>query len=146
MILYLWESAVTLLIKNTLCFTSFKLSPLWANSADDNLTIFFSYFSQKTGLTFHANCLLRRQFAWNIRSCSLGRIRKIFQNVVCWNYYSACFVLRFQFKAITEVWKRRWCHLIQNFMEFKPPPPPPTLRYWHHPVQENSDNAVGYFS
>ena len=28
----------------------------WANSADDNLVIFFFYFYQKQYLTFHANC------------------------------------------------------------------------------------------
>ena len=35
-------------------------------------------------MTFHANCLLRRQFAWNIKSCFLGKIRKYHQFVVCW--------------------------------------------------------------
>ena len=47
----------------------------------------FLIFPRKQDLTFHANCLLRRQFAWNVKSCSLGKIRKIFQNVVCWKFY-----------------------------------------------------------
>ena len=32
---------------------------------------------RKQDMTFHANCLLRRQFAWNVKSCILGKIRKI---------------------------------------------------------------------
>ena len=52
---------------NTLTFTT-----LWAFSADDKLMIFFLIFPSKLDLTFHANCLL-----------FLGKIRKIFQNVVC---------------------------------------------------------------
>ena len=50
----------------------------------------FLIFPRKQDLTFHANCLLRRQFAWNVKSCFLGKIRKIFQNVVCWNFYPEC--------------------------------------------------------
>ena len=42
----------------TLTFTT-----LWANSADDRLMIFFLIFTKKQDLAFHANCLLRRQFA-----------------------------------------------------------------------------------
>ena len=45
----------------------------------------FLTFPRKQDLTFHANCLLRRQFAWNAISCFLGKIRKIFQNVVLKN-------------------------------------------------------------
>ena len=38
---------------------------------------YFSYFSQKTRfLISNANWLLWRQFAWNIKSCFLGKIRK----------------------------------------------------------------------
>ena len=41
-----------------------------------------------TFLTFHANCLLwRRQFAWHVKTCCLGK------NVVCWNYYPTCLAL-----------------------------------------------------
>ena len=52
----------------------------------------FLIFSRKQHLTFHANCLLRRQFAWNVKSFFFwgggggGKIRKIIQNVVCWNF------------------------------------------------------------
>ena len=33
-------------------------------------------FHRKLALTFHANCLLRRQFAWNVRAYFLGKLRK----------------------------------------------------------------------
>ena len=72
----------------------------------------FSYFSQKTGLdflcklsatrnhdlTFHANCFHWWQFAWNITSCFLGKISKIFQCAVCWKFYPACLV------ALSRIW------------------------------------------
>ena len=50
----------------------------------------FLIFPRKQDLTFLANCLLRRQFAWNVISCFLRKIRKIFQNVVCWKFYPEC--------------------------------------------------------
>ena len=50
----------------------------------------FLIFPRKQDLTFHANCLLRRQFAWNVLSCFLRKIRKKFQNVVCWKFYPEC--------------------------------------------------------
>ena len=52
--------------------------------------VIFLIFPRKQDLTFHANCLLRRQFAWNVKSCFLGKIRKIFQSVVCWKFYPEC--------------------------------------------------------
>ena len=62
-----------------------------ANSTDNNLMIFFFFFFfRKQGLTFHANCLLRRQFALNIKHCYLEQFRKIFQNVVCWLFFFDC--------------------------------------------------------
>ena len=50
----------------------------------------FLIFLRKQDTTFHANCLPRRQFAWNVISCFLRKIRKIFQNVVCWKFYPEC--------------------------------------------------------
>ena len=41
----------------------------WANLADLKLVIFFLIFPRKQDLTFHANCLHWRQFAWNAKSC-----------------------------------------------------------------------------
>ena len=37
---------------------------------------YFLNFPRKQGLTFHANCLHWRQFAWNVETCFLGKIRK----------------------------------------------------------------------
>ena len=39
----------------------------------------FLIFPRKQDMTFHANCLLRRQVAWNVISCFLGRIKKHFK-------------------------------------------------------------------
>ena len=50
----------------------------------------FLIFPRKQDLTFHTNCLLRRQFARNVQSCFLRKIRKVFQNVVCWKFYPKC--------------------------------------------------------
>ena len=50
----------------------------------------FLIFPRKQDLTLHANCLLQRQFAWSVKSYFLGKIRKTFQNVICWNIYPAC--------------------------------------------------------
>ena len=47
----------------------------------------FHIFPRKQDLTIHANCLQWRQFAWNVRSGFLGKIRKKSQNVICWNFY-----------------------------------------------------------
>ena len=63
-------------------FSSLTFTMLRANSTDNNLMIFF--FFRKHDLTLHANCLLRRQFAWNVKPCFLEQIRRIFQNIVCW--------------------------------------------------------------
>ena len=51
---------------------------------------YVSYFPQKQDLIFHANCL---QFAWNVKTCFLGKIRKIFQYIVCWKFYHECLAL-----------------------------------------------------
>ena len=40
------------------------------------------FFPRKQELTFHANCLQWRQFAWNVEPCLLGKIRKI--SSMCW--------------------------------------------------------------
>ena len=46
----------------------------------------FFYYPRKQALTFHANCLHWWQFAWNAKAYSGGKIRKIFQNVVCCHF------------------------------------------------------------
>ena len=61
-------------IETMLAFTMLR-----ANSADNKLMIFLSFFLEKRILTLHANCLLRRQFAWNVKSYFLGKIKKYFK-------------------------------------------------------------------
>ena len=39
-------------------------------------------FPRKQVLTFHANC--QRQFAWNVKTCFLRKIRKYHGLVICW--------------------------------------------------------------
>ena len=50
----------------------------------------FLIFPRKQNLKFYAN----RQFAWDVKSCFLGKIRKIFQNAVCWKFYPECWALK----------------------------------------------------
>ena len=52
------------------CFT-ISFTTLWTNSADDKW----------------------RELAWNVKSCFLGKIRKLFQSVVCWKLYPICLAL-----------------------------------------------------
>ena len=74
-----------------------------ANSAVDKLMIFFLIFPSKLDLTIHANCLLRRQFAWSVKSYFLGKIRKIFQNIVCWNFYPVFKVYSVQILSVNTM-------------------------------------------
>ena len=60
------------------------ITTFWTNSANNKLMIFFflHIFPCKYALAFYANCLLRRQFAWNAKTCFSGKKEKIFQNVL----------------------------------------------------------------
>ena len=79
----------------SLCGTKYNyyiylnINTSWGNLANDKL-MKFCLFPQKTG--FDISCKLSPQFAWNIKACFLGKI-KLFQNVICWNYLSACTAL-----------------------------------------------------
>ena len=79
---------------------------------------YFSYFPRKQVLTFHANCLHWRQFAWNVKSFFMRKIRKYHQFVICcffspergkgWICYNAIYLSVFQkyylfFSAATEI-------------------------------------------
>ena len=59
-------------------FGVLTFTTLWTKPADDRRQI-GDIFSRKQDLTLHANCLHWRQFAWNFKTCFLGKIRKIFQ-------------------------------------------------------------------
>ena len=37
---------------------------------------YYDYFPRKQDLTFHANCLRWRQFAWNVTFCFLWKVKK----------------------------------------------------------------------
>ena len=57
------------------------------------------FFSSQQNLTFHANCLYWKQFAWNVKSCFLGKIReKYFKMSSAENW---CLALSGQFQQIT---------------------------------------------
>ena len=70
-------------------FTTYSLGEFSRWQTDD----IFCILPRKQTLLFHANCLPRRQFAWNFKACFLSEISKIFQNDVCWNFYPACIAL-----------------------------------------------------
>ena len=63
-------------------------------------------FPRKYALIFHANCLLKSQSLFSEK-----KIRKIFQNVVCWNFYLEWLVLN---KCSVQAYDYRWhylCHV-----------------------------------
>ena len=66
----------------------------WANSAKEKLVIFFFLFTQKT--------LHWRQFAWNVKSCFLGEIRKICQTDICWKNLSKVLSIKVLCKFAAE--------------------------------------------
>ena len=46
-------------------------------SRSRSVSIFFLLFPENRLLTFHANCLLRRQFAWNVKAYFLQKISSV---------------------------------------------------------------------
>ena len=80
--------------------TFLTITTRWANSTDDKL-IFFAwqidifcvtnwyflcdklifFFPRKKALTFHVDCLLRRQFAWNHKSYFSGKTKESFHEM-----------------------------------------------------------------
>ena len=72
----LWVALVSILTFTTLL----------ANSADDKLVIFFLYLPYiKNRLWYFMQIVFI--FAWNVKACFLWKIRKIFQIVICWNFF-----------------------------------------------------------
>ena len=66
---------------------------LWANSADDNFMIFFSYFLRKENFIFHANCLHRIGDSLHKMSKPVFREKKKKKKnlyVVCQKFYPDC--------------------------------------------------------
>ena len=62
-------------------YLPWTLSTLGKNSADDILNSFFVFLG-KQDLTFYGNCLHWRHFPWNVKSCFLGKIRKLSINLL----------------------------------------------------------------
>ena len=80
------------------------LTPVWANSTDDKVVRFFSFFPEYR--------IHRRQFAWNVKCCFLGKIRKIFQTIVFWRFYPACKVSNCFSRILYYVWLWMMCLFI----------------------------------
>ena len=64
--------------------------------------IFFFFFPENR-LTFHANCLLRRQSAWNAKVYFLWEEKKIYLTVICWTVYRACRTLT-SYHTCPKIW------------------------------------------
>ena len=72
-----------------LCWKNVPYPKLWTSmhsilgkkKSGDSILKFFLIFPRKEALTFHANCLLRRQSAWNVKAYFLGKIGKI--SLIC---------------------------------------------------------------
>ena len=79
-------------------FLSF-LSAIGKFSTQQTLIFFLYRFPRKYPLTVHANCLLGRQSAGNVKAYFLGKLRKIFQNVDFFFFFpQACWVLTLKFQ------------------------------------------------
>ena len=78
----------------------------------------FSYFPRKQDLTYHANCLQWRQFAWNVKSCFLGKIRNLSSICRLLNYpweremlnrLASCILLHIIVKENLQFWQVYQC-------------------------------------
>ena len=82
---------------------------LMANSADDKSVIFFLFFPKNRIRHFMQIVSKKKKIfflffpenriwhfmqivsiAWNVKSCFLWKVRKIFQYLVCWKFYPEC--------------------------------------------------------
>ena len=61
---------------------------------------FFLIFPTKIGSDIQANS--SRQFAWNIKPYFCGEKNKTNSNIICWNFYWACYVLIYMDKQIKK--------------------------------------------
>ena len=66
-IVFMLDSACGQVLVSFTVIESLTLSML-GKISEDNILKYFFYFPRKQDLTFHANCLLRRQFAWNVKT------------------------------------------------------------------------------
>ena len=95
------------------------------------------------------NFLYLKQFAWNVKSCFLGKIRKIFQYVVCWKFYPECYALSREWSFF--LYPFRTCKLSADdkfitfffFIPTSPLPPPPP--HTHPASTPPPENRIQYF-
>ena len=91
------------LLKNIGCGYSLEL-PYWGGSKEYPQSMFraeiwniseflsenFHFLVVKLSIYLEKHVfVMRRQFAWNVKIYYLEKIRKIFQNDICWNFFQA---------------------------------------------------------
>ena len=70
-----------------------KCLALWVKSSADDILKWFSYFTQETGFDISHKLSSEETICMKCEILFSGKIKKIFQNVVCWSFYLACKVL-----------------------------------------------------
>ena len=102
---YAWHTKLSmsflcLILSNIphLCYNSLILSTLGKIFSRWHIEIFFFFFFQKTGF----DILHWRQFAWNVKFCFLGKIRKI---------SSVCHLLNMPIRVLIVKQHLPWSHL-----------------------------------
>ena len=78
-------------IKNYLIYSSHL--PCYRQIQQTKNCWYFSYFSKKIGPDTSCKLSPREIICMKCQILFLGKIRKIFQNIICWNFYPACKVL-----------------------------------------------------
>ena len=118
-------------------------------------------------MTFHANCLLKRQFAWNVISCFLGKIRKQIinlsyaenaQRVVKVKIWFLMFILNHPLSCSSYVKTRAYTVLVngelyvmyqQNILYYGagngPYRPPPPHTHTHQPSHPSTPKLAIYW-
>ena len=101
----LWYNIISLVLVTVVTF--------WANLADDKLLYFFFIFPRKQVMTFHANCLHWRQFAWNVKTCFqmetiCMKCQNLFSGKKKKNNISVCRLLKILPRMLSV--KKRDCH------------------------------------
>ena len=102
-------------LKCNYCMFSLNFTTILSNTRRQigHISLIFPW---KQTLTFHANCLLRRQFAWNIKGYFLLNKKKMFQNVASWTFYSACSALRTNACIIQDSFLLLYCYICDVFI------------------------------
>ena len=75
--------------------------------------LLFLFFPRKQDLTFHSNCLPWRQFAWNVKTCFLGKIRNYIIGLLHWYWWILSQVGISSFRASVDIPSRDNIHQYQ---------------------------------